>query len=100
MFEVEKPIARLGIGVDAIPEDIRTSTILTGNELGKLGNVESLPNETDVNEFKLVELADLFIEFEDDGPTLERKLHEMAQVYLAESQVEEAWKTLLAFNNG
>ena len=45
MFEVAKPLTTLGIGVDALPEHVRRSTILTGNDLGRLGNVEQLPGE-------------------------------------------------------
>ncbi len=100
LFEVAKPLARLGIGVDAIPEDIRFSKVLTGNHLGQLGNVERLPDETTVNEYKLIELAELFIELEDDQPALELALHQLAARFLDEGKVEEAWKTLLTFNNG
>lgn len=99
LFEVAKPLRTLGIGVDQIPEDIRLSHTLTGNDLGKLGNVEELPNETDVNEYKLMELADLFQELEDEPVELEKRLHQLAHELLAEGKVEEAWKTLLTFNN-
>ncbi len=99
LFEVAKPLTTLGIGVDQIPEDIRNSTILTGNNLGQLGNVENLPDETTVNEFKLIELSDLFQEYEDDVPQLEIELHKLAKEYLDKNEVDEAWKTLLAFNN-
>ncbi|MCH2200045.1 MAG: flavin reductase family protein [Flavobacteriales bacterium] len=100
LFEVAKPIARMGMGVDQIPEDIRLSKVLTGNHLGQLGNVEELPNETDVNEHKLVELADLFMEFEDDASTLEQRLHQLAAEQLDAGDVDAAWMTLLSFNNG
>lgn len=100
LFEVAKPLQRRGIGVDQIPEDIRNSSVLTGNHLGMLGNVENLPDETNVNEHKLIELADLFVELEDDQPTLERKLHQLAAKQLEDGKVEEAWMTLLSFNNG
>lgn len=100
LFEVAKPLARLGIGVDAIPEDIRNSKVLTGNHLGQLGNVEELPDETTVNEYKLIELAELFIELEDDQPALETALHKRAAELLDRGLVEEAWKALLTFNNG
>lgn len=99
IFEVPKPLSTLGIGVDAIPVDVRQSTVLTGNDLGLLGNVEALPDETDVNEYKLLELSDLFQEFEDDMATLETELHKRAQQLLANGNTEEAWKTLLTFNN-
>jgi flavin reductase (DIM6/NTAB) family NADH-FMN oxidoreductase RutF len=99
LFEVAKPLRTLGVGVDQIPTDIRNSTILTGNDLGVLGNVEEIPDETDVNDYKLMELSDLFMEYQDDAVTLERKLHEMAQELLANGRVEDAWKTLLTFND-
>lgn len=99
LFEVAKPLQTLGIGVDQIPEPIRQSTILTGNDLGKLGNIETLPDETAVNEFKLTELADLFIELEDNSRALERALHKKAHAFLQLGMVEEAWKTLLAYND-
>ena len=99
MFEVVKPIMTVGIGYDQIPEDIRSSSILTGNDLGKLGGIEELPNETDVNEFKLIELSEYFVSLEDEPVKLEQKLHEIAKNYLNENKIEEAWKTLLAFNN-
>lgn len=100
MFEVPKPIRNKGIGVDQIPEDIRYSKILSGNDLGMLGNVEELPNETDVNEYKLIELSELFIELEDQQSALEEALHHKAKELLNEGKVEEAWKALLTFNNG
>lgn len=99
LFEVEKPLTTLGIGVDKIPSDIRNSKVLTGNNLGQLGNVEQLPNETEVNEFKLTELSDIFLAFQDNAATLEEKLHEKAKELLDSGHVPEAWKTLLAFNN-
>lgn len=100
MFEVPKPIRNKGIGVDLIPEDIRYSKILSGNDLGMLGNVEELPNETDVNEYKLIELSELFIELEDQQSALEEALHHKAKGLLNEGKVDEAWKALLTFNNG
>ena len=99
LFEVAKPLSTMGIGVDQIPEEIRNSTILTGNDLGQLGNVEELPNETDVNEYRLTELSDLFVEYEDEPRELEVKLHERAHQLLAEGNVSEAWMTLMTFNN-
>lgn len=99
LFEVEKPNQKLGIGIDRIPGDIRLSKILTGNHLGQLGNVEILPDETTVNEYKLTELADLFIEWESDPVRLEEELHKRAANLLHSGNVREAWLTLLAFNN-
>lgn len=98
LFEIAKPLKNLGIGVDAIPHEIRNSTILTGNHLGKLGNVEALPDETEVNDYKLTELSDLFIEYQDEPAVLETKLHQEAAKLLDSGEVLKAWKTLLTFN--
>lgn len=99
MFEITKPVTTCGIGFDAIPEDIKNSAILTGNDLGQLGGIEVLPNETDVNEYKLIELSDLFVSLEDEQGKLEIALHERAKELLNKNKLEEAWKTLLSFNN-
>lgn len=99
MFEITKPITTCGIGFDQLPKDIKSSTVLTGNDLGQLAGITELPNETDVNEFKLLELSDLFITLEDEPARLEIELHKKAHQLLKEDKLDEAWKTLLAFNN-
>lgn len=99
VFEIEKPITTCGIGFDALPEDILNSSVLTNNDKGQLAGIEELPNETDVNEYKLIELSEIFVTLEDDQIALEIKLHERARDLLKENRLEEAWMTLLAFNN-
>ncbi len=99
MFEIQKPITTCGIGFDALPIDILQSTILTGNDLGHLAGIENLPDETAVNEYKLLELSDLFLSLEDDAKALEQALHLRAQQLLKENKLQEAWLSLLSFNN-
>lgn len=48
MFEVDKPITTIGVGVDSLPVEIRTSKLLTGNDLGILGNMQSIPSEDEI----------------------------------------------------
>jgi hypothetical protein len=43
LFRVEKPSTQLGIGIDVLPESIRDSKILSGNDLGQLANVQEMP---------------------------------------------------------
>ncbi|MEN8776432.1 MAG: flavin reductase family protein [Polaribacter sp.] len=86
-FEIPKPIRTLGIGVDQIPKEIRNSPILTGNNLGMLGNVEQLPTKETVNNF--AKEHPQFIGLE----TL--KKHTFAQEFLNKNDVESAWKVLL-----
>jgi flavin reductase (DIM6/NTAB) family NADH-FMN oxidoreductase RutF len=86
-FEVPKPLRSLGIGIDQIPEQIRNSKTLTGNDLGMLGNVEAIPSQQDVNNFAM------------DNPkyiglkTSEK--HKFAQEFLENKDIEGAWKVLL-----
>ena len=99
MFEITKPISTCGIGFDALPVDIKSSKILSGNNLGHLAGIEKIPDETNVNEYKLLELSDLFVSLEDNPLALEEELHKRAQSLLDENKLEEAWLTLLSFNN-
>ena len=99
MFEITKPISTCGIGFDVLPVDIKSSKVLSGNNLGHLAGIEKIPDETNVNEYKLLELSDLFVSLEDNPLALEEELHKRAQSLLDENKLEEAWLTLLSFNN-
>lgn len=98
LFELAQPSTQIGVGVDALPPEARNSRILTGNDLGQLGTLLQVPDETLVNEYKLTELSDIFIALKDRHTELEESLHRRAQDLLRAGHLEEAWKTLLAFN--
>ena len=51
LFEIPKPLRTRGIGVDQLPEAVRLSKVLTGNELGRLGNIENWPSQEAATEF-------------------------------------------------
>lgn len=78
IFEVPKPLSTLGVGVDALPEEIRLSKILSGNDLGMLANVEELPEE-----------ASIFV-------NASEKVHRLVQQQLNEDNISEAWKLLVS----
>ncbi|MBX7051856.1 MAG: flavin reductase family protein [Flavobacteriales bacterium] len=99
LFQLVQPTTEIGIGFDQLPQDIRTSSVLTGSDLARLAGVEKIPDETSVNEYKLTELSELFIDYENDSATLEMKLHERAQSLLRNGDISSAWKTLLAYNH-
>ena len=87
-FEIPKPLLQKGIGVDNLPEEVKTSNILTGNDLGQLGNVERLPEASDVNKF-----------LQDYPRFMTLKInekHKFAQEFLQKNDVESAWKVLLS----
>lgn len=93
LFEVEKPIRTLGIGVDQIPDEIKNSKVLTGNDLGKLGNVEKLPSNEEVQTFIRTHKNGLEDILKENNT---RKIHQKAQEFLDKNDVESGWKTLLA----
>lgn len=92
LFEVPKPLASLGIGVDCLPDTIRNSKVLTGNDLGMLGNVEQVPASLDVEEFLNANPKIKSLVAENDI----NKIHQKAQQLLDENKIVEAWKVLLA----
>lgn len=99
MFEIKKPITTCGIGMDSLPKDILESSILTGQDLARLAGITELPNETEVNEHKLLELSDYFLAHSDNFEALETSLHLVAKELLKENKLEEAWMTLLSINH-
>jgi len=85
LFEVEKPITTIGMGIDKIPDHIRNSNILNGNNLGLLGSVEQLPTTEEALVFKKKMAA--FSNQEDQ--------HLFAKTLLETNRVKEAWMVLM-----
>jgi len=92
MFEVPKPLSTRGIGVDQLPLSIRNSTVLSGNDLGQLGNVERIPNAEEVAAFLNENIA-LKVIISAGDPIL---LHQKAKEYLNNNDTLSAWKVLMA----
>jgi hypothetical protein len=92
MFEVEKPLTTLGIGVDTIPDFIKENSIFNGNDLGKLGNIELIPNEEEIAIFVKENFSVKAVLSSDD----ELKRFQLAKDYLDKNEALTAWKVLLA----
>lgn len=92
MFEVEKPLSTLGIGVDNVPEFVKESSIFNGNDLGKLGNIEAVPTEEEIAIFVKTNFEIKGVLSSDDA----QKQLEKAKEYLDKDEVLTAWKVLLA----
>ncbi|HCX23676.1 MAG: flavin reductase [Flammeovirgaceae bacterium] len=96
LFEVAKPITTIGMGVDQIPNSIRNSKILTGNHLGKLGNVEKLPSQDEVDAFANEPEVSAILEYVDHEPDqIQNELHKLAAQHLDAGDTISAWKVLL-----
>ena len=86
LFEIEKPITTIGIGFDNIPANIKSSSVLTGNNLGQLGNIEVLPSAEEIAEYNKT-ISKSF--------TSESEKHQYAKTLLDANKVKDAWCVLL-----
>lgn len=84
LFEVAKPSIHKGIGVDAIPDFIKNDSSFSGNDLGRLGNIENLPSKDEIDDFIL------------HNPNANFK--EMGKEYLTNGKIKEAWMALLGYS--
>lgn len=91
LFQVPKPLTTIGMGVDMLPEEIRKSTVLTGNDLGMLANIENFPDSEEINTFMEAsqELKKLV-----SSKNIEA-IHKKAQDFLGQGKIDDAWKILL-----
>lgn len=92
LFEIPKPLATLGIGVDQIPAFVKESPVFNGNDLGMLGNVESLPSTEEINIFVDENIQVKGVLSSAD----EMKVHQKAKEFLDKQDALSAWKILLA----
>jgi flavin reductase (DIM6/NTAB) family NADH-FMN oxidoreductase RutF len=94
IFQVAKPNTKLGIGIDALPQSIRSSKILTGNNLGQLANVDEYPViEPSFDDNHLRQIIQYYSLSPDE---MEKELHAYAKILLDTNKLYEAWQVLLA----
>jgi flavin reductase (DIM6/NTAB) family NADH-FMN oxidoreductase RutF len=94
LFKVPKPNTQVGIGIDQLPESVRKSRILTGNNLGQLANVNELPViEPSFTDDKLKNI----IQYYSINPEeMESEIHLYAKELLDHNQLSAAWQVLLS----
>lgn len=98
IFEIPKPLQTLGIGVDTLPEHIRKSDVLTANNLGRLGNLESMPSAESIERLRSDSvISDIFNRF--SGVELNAAIHTLGKELLDAGQVERALATLCTLND-
>ncbi len=96
LFEVAKPNLKLGIGIDQIPASILDSDVLSGNDLGQLANIESLPTQEAINQFaEMSEIKKLLSVFQSNPANAKFALHLAAKELIKAKKIEDAWKLLL-----
>ena len=98
LFEVQKPNSKIGIGYNQLPDHIRNSDILSGNDLAKLANVESIPSMEDVKKFKENKYLVKILKSSVNKKKSSESLHYHCKKLLQENKVLDAWCTLLIEN--
>jgi flavin reductase (DIM6/NTAB) family NADH-FMN oxidoreductase RutF len=94
LFAVPKPNTQLGIGVDALPQSIRNSSVLTGNNLGQLANVHEMPVVDPA--FDDERLKNIIQYYSINPDEMEKELHVYAKELLDAGKINEAWQVLLS----
>lgn len=89
LFEIPKPLSTKGIGVDQLPKHIFKTAILSGNDLGRLGNTKKKPTEEELSVFRQNEDIKLIL----DSKKIE-SLHHFVKRLLEENKIEAALKAL------
>lgn len=97
VFKVEKPLQKMGIGIDKLPEKIRFSKYLSGNDLGKLGNMEMLPTSEDIEQFKIDMMINRTLHTISNNEQKERMVTNMAKNMLEDGSYEDALKVLIGY---
>ncbi len=98
LFRVAKPLERLGIGVDHLLEAIRLSEELSGNDLGRLGNMEQLPTAADMAEARQLEAYQNLMGTGMDEGSRQSGLHRLAREYLLRGEARMALSILYAYH--
>jgi flavin reductase (DIM6/NTAB) family NADH-FMN oxidoreductase RutF len=88
LFELPKPLTFTGIGVDYFPKEVQHSFVLTGNDLGKLGSLETPPTEAEI----LHQKNQLSVGI---GT---HEVHQLAKNLIDHQQVPQAAALLLAYH--
>lgn len=92
VFTVPKPNLKLGIGIDALPEAVKNSSVLSGNDLGQLGNCSAIPQPVELGQD--TRLAQLLNDADSEEARI-KALHVYAKELIAEGNLEKAWQLLL-----
>jgi len=90
IFKIPKPLEKIGIGMDQLPPHIRSSKVLSGNDLGLLAGVEELPQPTRFND-DAERLA-----FQEAQALGQDAIHRLAHHYIERGKTEQAWNVLLS----
>ena len=96
LFEIPKPLRTQGIGVDQLPKGIRESKVLTGNNLGRLGNLERIPSPSEIEAVVQSDEIQIRLKKIETHPEKGKdQWHKLAQRMLEEGETSKALALLM-----
>jgi len=90
LFKVTKPMDGFPIGIDSLPPEIRGSSILTGNDLGRMGLIKTLPSGEEIAGFRQDETYRQITEHWPEGDERRERVHRYAQQLLDRGELLKA----------
>lgn len=95
LMEIPTPQGTDNIGMDGLPDAIKHSSLLTGNELAQLGKLQEMPSLPEVEEYENDPANQGLIKGEADEKYQEEVLQKAAKELLYNRETEKALKVLL-----
>lgn len=95
VFEIPKPLILKGIGVDKLPKHIFKSKVFTGNDIGRLGNMEKVPSNEEVQKIKTTKEISTILKITDSQKRI-NSLHTLAKSYLNNGELKQALKVVFS----
>jgi flavin reductase (DIM6/NTAB) family NADH-FMN oxidoreductase RutF len=97
LFTLEKPASKQAIGVDSLPEDVRMSSVLTGNDLGRLGSIQIMPTALEIEKYILSPVfRTISTKYSDNTEKISEEAHKLAHGLITANELQEALLLLLA----
>jgi flavin reductase (DIM6/NTAB) family NADH-FMN oxidoreductase RutF len=97
LFTLEKPASRFAIGVDSLPENIRISSVLTGNDLGRLGSLQSAPSAPEIEKFtSSAVFRAITTKYSGNLEKITEEAHKLAHSMIGVNEIKQALLLLLA----
>ncbi len=93
VFEIPKPLLTKGIGIDALPDSICNSSVLSGNNLARLGNSEQFPSAAEIE--MASENRDVAETIRNGEKNIQNRLHLLAKKALENNQISLAFSILM-----
>ena len=94
ILEIPRPGIPVGLGIDLLPLEIRNSPVLTGNNLGRLANIDKMPTPEEVKIF--AENFNYKVIIQANGEDRLTSIHKQAQIFLTNGELKKAWLLLLS----